>query len=462
MSFDPVLGEIRFGCGLSPLVAPCTSVTEKLARLAGPDLIAQRFVIPTFEQFRPWMIEKHRLLRIRRKNRGTEEAAVARKDIKLLQKRTRKAQIKWAGLSLLRRTHTNDGFRERLAFFWADHFTAVGKNGLLRRATSPYVEEAIRPHLAGNFADILVATVTQPLMLHYLDQERSVGPNSDKAARRGPKAGLNENLAREMLELHTLGVDGPYDQQDVRQLAELLTGLTYHPKNGFTFRKDMAEPGAETVLGVRYGGPGKARLADIIAALKDLARHPATADHIALKLAVHFVSDTPDAGLVSEIAAVFRATNGDLPAVYEVLLTHPMAWEVNNGNVKQPVDFIGSTMRALAVDPTNIPLDDEKAMRNRFVTSLMLMGQPWERPGGPDGWPEDDGDWVTPQRIAARIQWAMVMPQILRPDLPDPRDFVQTALGPNAPEVVRFAAASAETRVDGIGLVLASPAFQRM
>jgi len=100
-------------------------------------------------------------------------------------------------------------------------------------------------------------------------------------------------------------------------------------------------------------------------------------------------------------------------------------------------------------------------MRNRFITPMALMGQPWERPIGPDGWAEEDSDWVTPQRIAARLQWAMVMPQVLRPELPDPRDFVETALGGQAPEVVRFAAASAETRSDGIGLVLASPAFQR-
>lgn len=461
MAFDPVLSEIRFGCGLSPLVPPAGSVYEMLARLTGPDKIARRFPIPTFEELRPWMVEKRRLTQIRRKNSGTEAATKARKDIKLLQKKARQAQMKWAGMSLLRRAHTHDGLRERLAFFWADHFTAVGKNGLLRRATSPYVEEAIRPHLTGNFADMLVASITQPLMLHFLDQQNSVGPNSKAAARRGAKAGLNENLARELLELHTLGVHGPYGQQDVRQLAELLTGLTYHVKDGFIFRKNMAEPGSESVLGVSYGGDGPPRLADITAALHALAQHPATATHIAQKLAVHFVSDRPDAGLVADVAGVFRETQGNLLSVYTALLEHPMAWQRGAGNVKQPVDFIGSTMRALVVDPALVPLEKERQMRNRFITPMALMGQPWEHPIGPDGWAEDDSDWVTPQRIAARLQWAMVMPQVLRPELPDPREFVETALGGQAPEVVRFAAASAETRSDGIGLVLASPAFQR-
>ena len=462
MAFDPIVAEIRFGCGLSPSVSAPVSVSQKLSLLTGPDHIAVQFPIPAFAEFHPWMVEKHELFQVRRKNRGTETAAKARKDIKLLQKHVRREQMKWLGMAMLRRAYTGDGLRERLAFFWADHFTAVGKNGLLRRATSPYVEEAIRPHLTGKFADMLVATVTQPLMLHYLDQQQSVGPNSDKAMRRRGKAGLNENLARELLELHTLGVDGPYDQQDVRQLAELLTGLTYHPRNGFTFRKDMAEPGAETVLGRAYGGAKQAQLGDVIAALHDIARHPSTAANIAQKLAVHFVSDTPDAGLVADLTAVFRESEGDLLAVYRVLLEHPKAWNPAGGNVKQPVDFIGSSMRALAIEPAKIPLRDEREMRNQFVTPMVLMGQPWERPGGPDGWPEDDADWVTPQRIAARIEWAMTMPTVLRPDLPDPRDFVEVALGGAAPEVVRFAAESAETRADGIGLVLASPAFQRM
>lgn len=462
MPYDPIFGAIRFGCGLSPVIAPPQSISQVMDRLRGPDLIAERFVIPTFEVFRPWMVEKYHLTKLRRKNRGTEIAQKARKDTKLLQKKARQAHIKWAGLSLLRRTYTEDGLRERLAFFWGDHFTAVGKNGLLRRATTSYVEEAIRPHITGRFADMLIAVTTQPLMLHYLDQQQSVGPNSDKAERRGDKAGLNENLAREMLELHTLGVNGPYTQNDVRQLAELLTGLTYHPIQGFRFRKDMAEPGPETVLGVTYGGSKQPKLAEIIEALEDLARHPQTAEHIARKLAVHFVSDRPDPAMVSDIAAVFQETDGDLAAVTEAMLAHPKAWRKGGANVKQPIDFIGSTMRALAVPPENVPLDQEGQMRNRFMTPLNLMGQLWERPIGPDGWDEEDSNWVTPQRIAARLQWAMVMPQVLRPDLPDPREFVETALGGQAPAVVRFAATNAESQVDGIGLILASPAFQRM
>lgn len=461
MTYDPVLGEIRFGCGMSPNIAPPVSIYDKLALLQGPDRISRRFVIPTFQEFLPRMAEKDRLWKIFKKNRGSDLGTATRKEIKILQRAARKDFHKWAGLSLLRRTHTQDGFRERLAFFWADHFTAVGKAGLLRRATSPYVEEAIRPNLTGKFGDMLVAVATQPLMLHYLDQNNSMGPNSDKGIRRGRKAGLNENLAREMLELHTLGVDGPYDQDDVRQLAELLTGLTYRADRGFRFRKDYAEPGAETILEVSYGGAGQAQLSEVTDAMQELARHRVTADHIARKLAVHFVSDTPDAGMVADIAAVFYETEGDLFAVYQTMLEHPKAWMAEGANVKQPVDFIGSTMRALVVDAADVPIDFEKKIRSRFTVPMAQMGQLWERPIGPDGWPEEDDNWVTPQRIAARLQWAMVMPQVLKPELPDPRDFVETALGGHAPEVVRFAAASAESRVDGIGLVLASPAFQR-
>jgi uncharacterized protein (DUF1800 family) len=176
--------------------------------------------------------------------------------------------------------------QERLAFFWGDHFTARGKVSVMKRATSPYVESAIRPHVAGYFSDMLKAVIAQPVMLQYLDQKTSVGPES--VAGKKKENGLNENFARELLELHTLGVGGPYSQADVTELAELLTGLTYSQDGVFGFRGEFAQPGAETVLGQSYGG-GTAALSDVHAALDDLARHPATARHLAQKMAVHFV-----------------------------------------------------------------------------------------------------------------------------------------------------------------------------
>ena len=460
MAFDPTIAEIRFGCGLSPEVAPPVSVAQMLARVTGPDEIAARFPVETYSDFRARMLRSEEYRKIRRGNRGSPEARAARDAQQEEKKLARIAQGQWHAQRLLRRVWTQDGLRERLTWFWADHFTAVGKSGNARRAGTPYVEEAIRPHVTGRFADLLIAAVTAPHMQHYLDQHRSIGPNSERAIKTNGRRGLNENLAREVLELHTLGVDGPYGQQDVRELAELFAGMYFDARSGFKFRKDFAEPGPETVLGRSYGGD-KARVSDIFDVLRDLAVHPATAAHVARKIAVHFTADSPDSGLVAALEARFNDTGGDLLAVTEALLAHPAAWALPLSNVKQPWEFMSSAARALAVPPERLQGQDEKTLRSLLHAPLVEMGQRWESPTGPDGWPEEDTAWITPQGLATRMSWAMNMPQQLRPDLPDPRVFVTQALGPLAAPAVVFAAEAAENRREGVGLVLSSPAFQR-
>lgn len=458
--FDPVLAEMRFGSGLSPVVTPPVSVTQMLDRLAGLDKAAIRFPVETFTQYRDRIMRVQDAWKVRQQQRGSEEASFARKAVNLEKKAARTDRLHWLGQQVQRRTWTEDGLRERLVGFWADHFTAQGKAGLLRWSATPYVEEAIRPHVTGRFEDLLVAATTSPLMLHYLDQYRSYGPNSPRAAQRGGQEGLNENLAREVLELHTLGVGAPYDQDDVTALALLFTGLSYQPEKGFVFRKPMAEPGLQEVLGVSYGGD-QARLQDIQNALRDLAGHPATARHIARKLAVHFVADAPSPGLVGHLEARFIATDGDLMQVTAALLEHPEAWATDLHNVKPPFDFLSSVARALAVEPDRFDGLDERGLARLLRVPLQEMGQPWESPSGPDGWPEEDGHWITPQGLAARLRWAIEWPAMVLPDLPDPRDFVTVALGDRVPEPVRFAAMAAENRAEGVGLILASPAFQR-
>ena len=460
MSFTSELAEIRFGCGLSPVIPAPTSVQAMLDGLMGPDTMTRQFPVETFDTFRDRMIAATELRKRMRKARGTPEFEGLRKERNLMNKDARQDMAAWYGQTLLRWSYTPTGFRERLTAFWADHFTATGKAGVVRRATSPYVEDAIRPHLTGRFADLLVAAVTHPLMLIYLDQIQSMGPASKRALKSNGKFGLNENLAREVLELHTLGVDGTYAQDDVRQLAELFTGMTFQPRVGFKFSRDMAEPGAETVLGNSYGGD-PARLEPVLNALRDLAVHPDTARHVAWKLAVHFVADTPDPDLVAALERRFLETDGDLTALYAEMLAHPAAWDTTLHNVKQPFDFVASTCRSLSVDPGVFAGMDEKQFRANLLTPMTLMGQTWQTPAGPDGWPEEDDAWITPQGLSARVRWAMAIPLVLRPDLPDPRRFVTDALGDLAPEPVRFAANAAESRSDAIGLVLSSPAFQR-
>ena len=457
--FDPELADTRFGCGLSPRIAPPVSAEAMLTGLTAPDQMASAFPIETFPQFRERLQASKKLWKIRKKTRGTDRGEEVRKEINLLKKAARQDMYRWFGQSMLRQVNTSMGFRERLSAFWADHFTAQGKAGVLKRGATPYVESAIRPHIAGRFSDLLQAAITHPLMLHYLDQSGSIGPNSPKAARRGPKAGMNENLAREVLELHTLGVDGPYTQTDVRQLAELLTGLTWQAEVGFKYRKDFAEPGSETVLGVEY--PDSASMKPVRAVLDDLATHPATARHIAHKLAVHFVSDTPDASLLSALEHQFLKTGGELLPLYETLLTHPAAWSETGRNIKTPLGFVGSALRALDPPAMRIQSMTEKQTRGLFVEPMMLMGQLWQQPAGPDGWPEDDAHWVTPQGLSARIRWAMSAPSDLLTDLPDPREFAKTAVGSRLSPKLRFAATEAESRREAIGLILCSPEFQR-
>ncbi len=237
-----------------------------------------------------------------------------------------------------------DGLRERLVWFWADHFTTVARKRIDKAFPSALIEDAIRPHVMGRFSDMLQAVTLHPAMLVYLDQVISVGPNSPAGLRRG--RGLNENLARELIELHTLGVGAVYAQDDVRQMAELLTGLVFKPEVGQGFEPNWVEPGSETVLGISYEGEGEE---PILRALGDLALRPETARHIARKLAVHFISDTPDEDLVDALNGAFVASGGELAAVYTALVSHPSAWEKPMQKARQPFDFMVSALRALAL-----------------------------------------------------------------------------------------------------------------
>jgi uncharacterized protein (DUF1800 family) len=431
-----------------------------MATLDAPDTIAAHLPIENFEEFQYRIHNFQELRDVRRADRGSVGALAAKKANKILNQEARIAQAQWFGQHLNRWVATDAPLRERLTMFWADHFTATGKAGLMRRATSPYIESAIRPNINGTFADLLQASVLHPVMIHYLDQIRSVGPNSKRARNSGNSIGLNENLAREVLELHTLGVSAAYTQEDVTQMAELLTGVTYGRSANLKFRKDLAEPGAEVILGKTYGA-GKAGLGNVRAVLRDLAIHPQTATHLARKLAVHFTSDTPDPSLVDALEASYLDTGGDLAALTRTLLSHPAAWDRQNSNVKQPFHFMASACRALGTPPDAIHALSEKKTRSMFYGPLSKMGHVWQKPNGPDGLPEEDNAWIAPQGIAARLQWSLSVPQLLMPTLPDPRQFVRTALNDFTTPAVTFAADAAESRAVGIGLILASPAFQR-
>ncbi len=459
MSFDPFLAEHRFGYGRSAAVTPPASVADMLDRLTGADKAQAQFPLAPFRHVQDTFVLWRRFDRFGRKMPDSDEGKEATARAKQILRDIRDEHGQWFIRHQLRRITTRDGLRERLVAFWADHFSVRGKNAVLRLGVPAFVEETIRPHVTGRFADMLTACVTHPMMLLYLDQNGSTGPNSRLAKRSERARGLNENLAREVLELHTLGVGGPYTQKDVRELAELFTGLGATRDASFKFRPVMAEPGEETVLGATYGA--QPSLDTIRAVLADLARHPATAAHIARKLCVHFVADSPPDDLVAQVTSAYIAHDGDLTACIAAMLEHPGAWDTAPRNIRLPDEFISASLRALGVTAARLEALRLSDIRALFHQPLTHMGQPWYAPAGPDGFAEGDGAWVTPQGVSARMDWAMNVPARLMQDLPDPRRFVDVALGGQVSDAVRFAAGAAESRAVAIGLILASPAFQR-
>lgn len=448
------LAALRFGFGLGPGRPPPAGPEALLAGLDGPDTAAARWpVTPMAEHL---ATARALIAATRARQRGEGDGEKERRAARTARTRAVRHDLVQC---LSRAAFGPDDLRERLVLFWANHFAAAGRSPRFRGTTAAHVEDAIRPHLAGDFATLLRAAILHPVMLQFLDQNRSAGPDSPQVRAQG-RGGPNENLARELLELHTLGVGGSYGQDDVEALALLLTGLSFTLEEGFVFRPRMAERGTFRVLGRSYGGDRRPQLADIEAALDDLARHPDTAGHIARKLATHFVADDPDPDLVAHVAAAFRAGDGALRPVYAALLEHPAAWAPARRKIKPPFDFVASALRALGVGP-----DAMQRMRPAQVTRVLhqplaQMGQPFFEPPSPAGWPEDGAHWLAPPVLAARIAWAMEGPDRLG-ETHDPRALVEAALAEAADAEVAFAAAAAETRSEGVGLVLASPAFNR-
>lgn len=448
----PELAAIRLGYGLSPLVPPPADPAAVLGSVA---VTAARPPEMTTAEAQAQQVATLQA-RHRAKDGEAEKQAfnMVKRDVYGRTAASYQARLAHAAGAPV-------GFGERLVQFWADHFT-VRTTTLPQRWLSPaFIEEAIRPRIGGRFADMLKAAITHPAMVLYLNQNQSVGPASPMArARRKGMPGLNENLARELLELHTLGVDASYSQEDVRALARLLTGLTYDAREDVRFMPRRAEPGADTVLGRTYGGR-KARIEDIYAVLDDLAVHPATARHLAAKLAVHFSSDEPDADMVADLTDAYARSDGDLMAVYAVMVAHPALAAQFRQKVRQPFDFVAAAMRALGVTAEAAMAIEQKQARRWLRDPLEVMGQPLDAVPGPDGWPEEPGAWIRPQLLAERIDWAMTAPGRLVDPLPDPRAFVQTALGSTASEGVLWAVPRAESVREGVGIVLASADFNR-
>lgn len=369
---------------------------------------------------------------------------------KLLREGYRAHYVADAGARTRRLIDTEVPFQERLVAFWSNHFTVSIQRPVLLGLAGPFEDEAIRPHVTGRFVDMVLAVCRHPAMLVYLDNAQSVGPGSRAGQRRG--RGLNENLARELLELHTLGVNGGYTQADVEALARILTGWSLagvddRDAGSFRYRPLIHEPGAKTLLGRRYAEAGEE---EAVAAITDLARHPATAKHLATKLAIHFVADQPPPATVARIARVFSESGGDLKAVALALVDEPAAWAEPLSKVKSPQDLVVSALRAVGFNAEN----------EKLVPAQAALGQaPFAAPS-PAGWPDIAQRWVGPESMMLRAEWAMALSARLA-GRRDPRTLLDETIGPVASPATRAAIAQAPSAVDAVAFLFGSPDFQR-
>ena len=374
--------------------------------------------------------------------------------------------------ALTERITTARPFVERLVAFWSNHLcVSVGAKILVAPLAGSYERDAIRPHVLGRFADMVLASAKHPGMLVYLDNLQSIGPNSRGAraggrGRRqtpspnagGPRRGLNENYARELLELHTLGVNGGYTQQDVQELAKMLTGWTVGglarpgrrapaAEFGFAFEEPLHEPGAKTLLGVKYAESG---VSEGERAIRDLCRHQSTARFVATKLVTHFISDTPPAPAVDRIAKVFQASDGDLRAVSAALIDLPDAWTDSARKFRTPHDWLVAMLRAF----------NAAEVSDTVMPVLRQLRHPLWSPASPKGFSDATTDWADPDSLLNRAELARTVTRRLRIARVDPKALLEVIDVPAGDPLHTFLADGSIAVDERLALVVAGPAFQ--
>lgn len=341
-------------------------------------------------------------------------------------------------------------FFERLVQFWSNHFTVSSTKRQSMTLVAAFERDAIRPHIMGNFADLLLASSKHPAMLVYLDNARSIGPNSIAGKRRNK--GLNENLAREILELHSLGVNGGYTQDDVIALAKMLTGWTADALgkgdgSGFLFVNLLHEPGSKTLLGKTYRADG---VREAETALRDIARHPSTAAFIATKLARHFVADEPPAAVIRKLQDAYLRGGGDLLPVYKTLIALPEIWQAPLTKIKTPNDYIISLLRAsgMAADTRTL---------SRAYQSLNQI--PFSAPS-PAGWSDRGADWIGGEALLRRIELAESVARAVHTTI-DPLAVFADTIAPVASDTTLNTVRRAGSKAEALTLLFSSPEFQR-
>ncbi len=439
---DAFVAATRFGIGARPgqLAAIEQAGARKwlLAQLDGPDPA----VTARLAAFPPASAGILRLAELRAEDPAVRDA---------MKSDTRDAFVVEHAAHLEASVVSSMPFRERLVAFWSNVLSVSTERKEVTALAGAFERDVVRKGLDGAFGPMLLSSARHPAMLAYLDNAKSVGPDSMAGQRSG--RGSNENYARELLELHTLGV-GAYAQADVEALARLLTGWTVDVSRGskpngdadsgeFVYRAERHQPGAQTVAGVSY--------TDAEPALLDLARHPATARHLATRLARHFVADDPPASAVDALARAWTRSGGNLPEVHRALVALPDAWSAPLAKLKTPRDLVLSTAAALHRDAT--PVDGSVLLR-----SLKLLGQLPYRAPSPQGWPDRAESWIGPGALWARLEWAAEVGKRV-PDLSVPR-LAEDVLGPALTDATRAALTDAPSG-QALALLISSPEFQR-
>lgn len=389
--------------------------------------------------------------------------------------------------ALIERVTTSRPFVERLVAFWSNHLCiSAGAKAQVAPLAGSYERDVIRTHVLGRFEDMVLASARHPAMLLYLDNAQSVGPSSigvRNQRQNGQRRGLNENYARELLELHTLGVNGGYAQKDVQELAKILTGWTVSGVGGpaarlaqqmqqqqqrgqlgrgrvlaqarreddgpigFAFQEALHEPGTKTVLERRYREEGVKEGEQVI---RDLCRHPSTARFVATKLVTHFVSDEPPAAAVDRVAGVFTSSNGDLKAVARALVDEPEAWREDARKFRSPQDWLVAVMRALEMRET----------RQNGPVLLRQLRQPLWSPPSPKGFGDAMQDWADPDSLLNRGELARTISKLPGIGSVDPVALLDLVDLPAGDPARTLLADTSITRPERIALAIAGPAFQ--
>ncbi|MFD1951969.1 DUF1800 family protein [Sphingomonas arantia] len=349
-------------------------------------------------------------------------------------------------------------FVERMVHFWSNHFCVSADNPRVTALVPAFERDAIRPHVLGRFEDMLLAVERHPAMLLYLNQMQSVGPASP-AALRNPdrKRGLNENLAREIMELHTLGVRSGYTQGDVTEFARALTGWSVDGLGGakdqgdpnrFVFRPPQHEPGVRTILGKGYAEAGEGQARGVLA---DFAIAPATATHIATKLARHFAGDDPPPAMVARLAAVFAKGKGDLPTLYHAIVASPEAWVATPTKFKTPWDWTISALRGTG----------RRTVGAMQIAALQTqLGQRVWKPGAPAGWDDIAASWSGSDALLRRVEIAQQLAAPLAETI-DARVLAPRIMPASLAVATADQIARSESRAGAIALMLVSPDFLR-